>query len=157
MVFETGAVSRRRGCSRPPWTLLRRKPPSLTPWMNAWRVPYEACGGATPAWRNALWRAGTGFRPWGLHPIRFRARPRKKGRFSPLTSGYLKIDVYGQMCELDSADAWSNILHRPLTSDNIEKLNTRGTYMDTICNGVGDHDTILVDKEFRIKEIGMIC
>ena len=31
-----------------------------------WRVPLsEACGGATPACRNALRRAGTGFRPWG--------------------------------------------------------------------------------------------
>src|SRR4030067_1303999 len=31
--------------------------------------PYEAGGGATPACRNALRRAGTGFSPWGLHLI----------------------------------------------------------------------------------------
>jgi len=24
------------------FALLRRKPPSLRPWMNTWRVPYEA-------------------------------------------------------------------------------------------------------------------
>jgi len=29
--------------------------------------PYEACGGFTPARRNALRRAGTGSRLWGLH------------------------------------------------------------------------------------------
>ena len=28
--------------------------------------------------------------------------------------------------------------------------------MDAVGNGVGDHDTMLVDKEFRIQEIGMI-
>jgi hypothetical protein len=75
------------------FTLLRRKPRVFRPWMNARRVPFEApkersrvcfggfrlparsrfgegrpdeaCGGATPACRNALRRAGTGFSPWG--------------------------------------------------------------------------------------------
>jgi hypothetical protein len=79
------------------FTLLRRKPRVFRPWMNAGRVPFEApkersrvcfggfrlparspamrdegrpeeaCGGATPACRNALRRAGTGFSPLGLH------------------------------------------------------------------------------------------
>jgi hypothetical protein len=29
--------------------------------------------------------------------------------------------------------------------------------MDTVCNGIGDKDAIQVDKEFRVKKIGMVC
>ena len=46
------------------FTLLRGKPRSWGPWMNAWKAPYEACWGATPAYSNAsLPQAGTS--AWG--------------------------------------------------------------------------------------------
>ena len=61
------------------------------------------------------------------------------------------------MSKLDRSDARNDVFDWALASKDIKEFKTRGTDMDTICNRVGDQDTILVDKEFRIKEIGMIC
>jgi len=72
-------------------------------------------------------------------------------------SFYPEILVHWEMCKLDGADARDHVFNRPLTSEDIKEFKARGTYMDAVCNGIRDNKTIQVDKEFRVKEIGMVC
>ena len=60
------------------------------------------------------------------------------------------------MGKLDGPDAGNHVFNRPLTSKDIKEFKARGTHMDTIGDGIGNHRPIQVGKEFRIKKIGMV-
>jgi len=60
------------------------------------------------------------------------------------------------MGKLDGPDAGNHVFNRPLTSKDIKEFKARGTHMNAIRDGIGDHRPIQVDKEFRIKKIGMV-
>jgi hypothetical protein len=49
-----------------------------------------------------------------------------------LMSQYFKILIHREMGELNSADARDDVFDRPLLSQNIEKLEARRAYMNTI-------------------------
>ena len=60
------------------------------------------------------------------------------------------------MGKLDGPDAGNHVFNRPLISKDIKKFKARGTHMNAVRDGIGDHRPIQVGKEFRIKKIGMV-
>ena len=60
------------------------------------------------------------------------------------------------MGKLDGPDARNHVFNRPLTPKDIKEFKAGGTYMKAIRDGIRNHLPIQVNKEFRIKKIGMV-
>ena len=56
----------------------------------------------------------------------------------------------------DSARTSRDVFERPLTSENVKKLEARGTGVKAIRDGIGRFPGLKKEKESRIEEIGVI-
>jgi len=65
--------------------------------------------------------------------------------------------VDGESSKLNSTDTGDHILHRPLTPQDVEKLQTRRTNVSTVGDGIRDLAAIQLVEKLRINKVGMIC
>ena len=65
--------------------------------------------------------------------------------------------VNGEFSKLNSTDTGDHILHRPLTPQDIEKLQTRRTNVGTVGDGIRDLAAIQIVEKLRIDKVSVIC
>ena len=65
--------------------------------------------------------------------------------------------VNGEFSKLDSPDTRNHIFHQPLTPEDIEKLQARGTNVCAVGNRKRDLTAMQVIGKLRINKVGMIC
>ncbi len=65
--------------------------------------------------------------------------------------------VNGKFSKLNGPDTGNHIFYRPLTPQDIEKLQARGTNVCAVGDRIRDLAAIEVIEKLGIDEVGMIC
>ena len=65
--------------------------------------------------------------------------------------------VDGEFSELNGPNTGNHVLQRPLTPQNVEKLQTRGTNVCAVGSGIRDLAAIQIIEKLWVNKVGMIC